>query len=66
MAWKSVTFSRSQVAGSTAVRDAASTAINRHREAMTEVIVEARRLADERARTLDQIQDPDLKRSAAR
>lgn len=45
---------------------ASSQAVAKHRNAMTGVIAEAKRVADERREALDSIKDPELKRSAAR
>jgi cytochrome c556 len=65
MAWKSSTFKKSESAGRTTAQDAISRAVAKHRDAMSGVISDAKKLADERRRTLDRIQDPELKRSAA-
>lgn len=64
MAWKSTTFKKSDAAGHTA-DEAISRAVAKHRDAMSRVIRDAKKLADERRRTLNSIQDPELKRSAA-
>lgn len=48
------------------VKQASSQAVAKHREAMSGVLLEATRIADERRETLNSIKDPDLKRSAAR
>lgn len=45
---------------------ASSQAVAKHRDAMTGVIAEAKKVAEERRETLDSIKDPELKRSAAR
>lgn len=66
MAWKSATFKKSDAVGHTIATEAISRAVAKHREAMSEVVSDARKLADERRRTLNSIQDPELKRSAAR
>lgn len=66
MAWKSTTFKMSAVDDRKPVADSISRAVARHRVAMTGVISDAKKLADERRRTLNSIQDPELKRSAAR
>lgn len=66
MAWKSVTFKKSTVGEFKPTTDAVSRAVAKHRGAMTGVISDAKKLAEERQRTLDSIQDPELKRSAAR
>jgi len=66
MAWKSTTFKKSAVGERKAVPDAISRAVDKHRDAMSSVIRDAKDLADERRRTLNSIQDPELKRSAAR
>jgi hypothetical protein len=47
-------------------KSASTQAVAKHRDAMTGVILDARKLADERRTTLNSIKDPDLKRSAAR
>jgi len=47
-------------------KNASTRAVSKHRDAMTGVILDARKLADERRTTLNSIKDPDLKRSAAR
>jgi cytochrome c556 len=66
MAWKSTTFKKSGAAGRTTSKEAISRAVAKHRAAMSDVISDAKKLADERRRTLNSIQDPELKRSAAR
>lgn len=66
MAWKSITFKKSTVNEAKPVTDAISRAVAKHRDAMTGVIRDAKKLAEERQRTLNSIQDPELKRSAAR
>ena len=66
MAWKSTTFKKSDAAGATTSKEAISRAVAKHRDAMSDVILDAKKLADERRRTLNSIQDPELKRSAAR
>ncbi|MBJ7376367.1 hypothetical protein [Sphingobium sp.] len=66
MAWKSTTFKKSTVSEPKPVTDAISRAVAKHRDAMTGVISDAKKLADKRQRTLNSIQDPELKRSAAR
>jgi hypothetical protein len=66
MAWKSATFKKSDAAGRTTAKEAISRAVAKHRDAMSGVILDAKNLADERRRTLNSIQDPELKRSAAR
>jgi hypothetical protein len=66
MAWKSTTFKKSGAEGVTASKEAISRAVDRRRGAMSKVIREAKKLADERRRTLNSIQDPELRRSAAR
>lgn len=48
------------------VRQASSKAVAKHRDAMTGVLLEAIKIAEERRKTLNSIKDPDLKRSAAR
>jgi hypothetical protein len=66
MAWKSTTFKKSGAAGRTTSNEAISRAVAKHRAAMSDVIFDAKKLADERRRTLNSIQDRELKRSAAR
>jgi hypothetical protein len=66
MAWKSTTFKKSAIDERKPVTDAVSRAVAKHRDAMTGVIGDAKKLADERQRRLNSIQDPELKRSAAR
>ena len=48
------------------VKLASSQAVAKHRDAMSGVILKAKKIADERRETLNSIKDPDLKRSAAR
>lgn len=48
------------------VKQASSQAVAKHRDAMTGVLLEAKKIADDRRETLNSIKDPDLKRSAAR
>lgn len=66
MAWKSATFKKSAVSERKPVTDAISRAVAKHRDAMTGLIGDAKKLADDRRQTLNSIQDPELKRSAAR
>jgi len=66
MAWKSTTFRKSDAAGRKTSKEAISRAVAKHKRAMSDVILDAKKLADERRRTLNSIQDPELKRSAAR
>jgi hypothetical protein len=66
MAWKSTTFKKSEAAGPTTTQRVISQAVAKHRDAMSGVITDAKKLADERRKTLNSIQDPELKRSAAR
>jgi len=47
-------------------KQASSQAVEKHRSAMSGVILEAKKIAEDRRETLNSIQDPDLKRSAAR
>ena len=47
-------------------KSASTHAVSKHRDAMMGVILDARKLAEERRTTLNSISDPDLKRSAAR
>lgn len=66
MAWKSSTFKKSAPDGRPVVKEAISRAVAKHRDAMTGVVLDAKKLADDRRRALSSIQDPELKRSAAR
>ncbi len=65
MAWHSETFARS---GKIDTGDAQKIdqAADRHRAAMTKVVNAAKTLAHDRRATIEQIKDPQLKRSAAR
>ena len=47
-------------------KQASSQAVEKHRNAMSGVILEAKKIAEDRRETLNSIKDPDLKRSAAR
>ncbi|MGX9574815.1 hypothetical protein [Mesorhizobium sp. f-mel] len=47
-------------------KQASSQAVEKHRSAMSGVILEAKKIAEDRRETLKSIKDPDLKRSAAR
>ncbi|WP_146220777.1 hypothetical protein [Gluconacetobacter entanii] len=47
-------------------KQASSQAVAKHRDAMSGVLLEAKKIADDRRETLNSIKDPDLKRSAAR
>jgi hypothetical protein len=66
-AWKTVKGGGT-VAPKTAgdAKQASSQAVAKHRSAMSSVILEAKKIAEERRDTLNSIKDPDLKRSAAR
>jgi hypothetical protein len=66
MAWQSNSFQASRRAPSGADAEKISKASQKHRPAMDKVVQQARDLAKERRDTLDLIQDPVLKRSAAR
>jgi hypothetical protein len=66
MAWKSTTFKKSEAAGRKTNKEAISGAVGKHRDAMLGVIRTAKELAEDRRKTLRSIQDPELKRSAAR
>jgi hypothetical protein len=66
MAWKSTTFKKSGAEGRTTAGTAISGALVKHKVEMSKVIQDAKKLADERRRALNSIQDPELKRSAAR
>jgi len=65
MGFKSSTF-RVQTNGKTTAKSGAKTLQSRHKGAMEEVVNEAKHLADERRRTLEQISDSKLRISAAR
>ncbi|WP_141299434.1 hypothetical protein [Komagataeibacter diospyri] len=47
-------------------KQASSLAVAKHRDAMSGVLLEAKKIADDRREMLNSIKDPDLKRSAAR
>lgn len=67
MGWKrskGAETTTSKSAGET--KHASSLAIAKHRNAMSDVLVEAKKIADDRREMLNSIKDPDLKRSAAR
>ena len=66
MAWKSETLKKSGDARRSGATDPSSKAVAKHKDAMTGVIADARKLANEQRRTLSTIKDPDLKRSASR
>ncbi len=66
MTWKSATFKKAGASGQSSAKEAISRAVDKHRDAMSGVVGEAKKLADERRHTLDRIKDPQLKRSAAR
>ncbi len=66
MAWKSATFKKTGASGHAPAKEAISQAVDKHRDAMSGVVREAKKLADDRRHTLDRIKDPQLKRSAAR
>ena len=66
MAWKSSTFKKSDAAGRTTRQGGNFTRRGQAQDAMSGVVLDAKKLADERRRTLNTIQDPELKRSAAR
>lgn len=67
MAWKSSTFKKSGTAGRTTIaHEAISRAAAKHKDAMSGVVLDAKKLAVQRRSTLNTIRDPELKRSAAR
>lgn len=66
MAWKSTTFKKSGAEGRTTAERGISRALAKHKAEMSQVIQDAKKLADERRRALNSIRDPELKRSAAR
>lgn len=47
------------------VKLASSKAVEKHRAAMKGLVLQAKKIAEDRRETLNSIQDPDLKRSAA-
>lgn len=65
---KTVVWKTAKGAGKTAgdAKQAISRAVEKHRSAMSGVILEAKKIAEDRRETLNSIKDPDLKRSAAR
>ncbi|MFG1404369.1 hypothetical protein [Xanthobacter sediminis] len=66
MAWKSTTLRKSDIGSRATITGTASQVVSKHRQAMEQVLLDAKRIADERRQKLDSIQDPELKRSAAR
>lgn len=66
MAWKSTTLRKSDIGSRATITGMASQVVSKHRQAMEQVLLDAKRIADERRQKLDSIQDPELKRSAAR
>jgi hypothetical protein len=67
MAWTSnTTFKTSEAVGHKTAKEAISRAVDKHKEKMSAVVGDAKKLADEQRRTLNSIKDPGLKRSAAR
>jgi hypothetical protein len=67
MAWTSNTeFNTSEAVGHKTAKEAMSRAMDKHKDAMSAVVGDAKKLADEQRRTLNSIKDPGLKRSAAR
>lgn len=65
-AWavKGSAFGAQKAAGD--AKEASSQAVEKHRSAMSSVILEAKKIAKDHRQTLDSIKDPGLKRSAAR
>lgn len=66
MAWRSDTFALPAKAAKGGDTQKIDQAADKHRAAMTKVVKAAKALAQERRTTLDQIKDPQLKRSASR
>jgi hypothetical protein len=66
MAWKSATFKTSGRKSRTTSKEEISAVVAKHKAAMSDVIRDAKKLADERRRTLESIQDPELRQSASR
>lgn len=66
MAWQSTSFRKPVTQPSSSDSRKISETADKHRSAMNTVVKAARKFADERRETLDQIQDPKLRRSAAR
>jgi hypothetical protein len=65
MAWKSSTFTR-KGSGRTPKSGDIQRAADRHKDAIEDVVRQAKELASESMRQLDRIKDPDLRRSAKR
>lgn len=65
MAWKSSTFTQ-RSSGKTPKSEDIKRAAGRHKEAIDGVVRQAKELASDSLRQLDQIKDPDLRRSAKR
>ena len=65
MAWKSSTFT-TKSAGKTLKSGDIQRAADRHKGAIQEVVKQAKDLASDSLRKLEQIKDPDLRRSAKR
>jgi deoxycytidine triphosphate deaminase len=66
MAWQSASFHKPPQPAENADKKKISESADKHRSAMNRVVKEARELAKDSRETLGQIQDPQLRRSAAR
>lgn len=66
MAWKSATFRKPSEPADQRRSEAITRAVDKHKDAMADVVRKAQQLAADRRRALNSIQDPELKRSAAR
>jgi hypothetical protein len=66
MAWQSMSFRRPRQAAKTADTRKIVESADKHRPAMEKIVQDARELAKDRRETLNKIEDPQLRRSAAR
>lgn len=64
MAWKSASYSPRGTTGKSV--EQVTTTIEKHRAAMNTVLEKAQRLSQDRKDAIDKIQDPELRKSAAR
>lgn len=64
MAWKSASFSPRS--GPSKSGEKVSSAIEKHRAGMKLILEKAQRVSEERKEAIDKIQDPELRKSAAR
>lgn len=64
MAWKSASFQHRD--GSRKANEQVATTVEKHRGAMNIVLERAKKLQDDRKQTIDKIEDPQLRKSAAR